>query len=55
MMVSSALQSAAYCLAGLALSYRFDLTSGAAIIAVAVTVFFAVLGADALRRRRRPA
>lgn len=51
MMFSSTLQSAVYCLAGLALSYRYDLTSGAAIIAVAAGVFFLALATGWLRHR----
>lgn len=42
MMVRAGLYSAGFCLAGLCLSYAFDLTSGASIIAVASAWFFAV-------------
>lgn len=40
MMAISSVLSALFCLAGLWLSYRFDITSGAAIIAVASVAFF---------------
>jgi zinc transport system permease protein len=40
MMLLSAIYSAGFCMAGLALSYAFDLTSGASIIAVATLWFF---------------
>jgi len=40
LMVLSALFSAIFCVAGLLLSYRFDLTAGACIIAVASVAFF---------------
>lgn len=43
----------AFCLVGLWLAYRYDLTSGAAIIAVAATVFFLSLGMGMVRRRHR--
>ncbi|MGE4555346.1 MAG: metal ABC transporter permease [Desulfovibrionaceae bacterium] len=39
MMVVSSVLSAFFCLAGLALAYRFDLTSGASIIAAATVCF----------------
>jgi len=42
-----------FCLSGLALAYRFDLTSGAAIIAVAATVFFLSLGPTCSCKRGR--
>lgn len=51
MMGLSALLSMVFCTAGLAVAYRFDLTSGASIIAVAVAVFAVVGLGDALRRR----
>nr|WP_279343437.1 metal ABC transporter permease [Fundidesulfovibrio terrae] len=51
MMLSSAGYSAAFCMAGLALSYAFDLTSGASIIAVATLWFFL----DHLLGKRRAA
>ncbi len=50
-MLASMLQSAVYCLAGLWLSFEFDLTSGATIIAVAAGVFFLTLGAERLFTR----
>ena len=40
MMFSSTLYSGVFCLAGLGLSYAYDLTSGASIIAVATVWFF---------------
>lgn len=40
MMATAGMYSALFCLAGLALSYGFDLTSGASIIAVATVWFF---------------
>lgn len=40
MMCLAALYAAVFCMAGLGLSYAFDLTSGASIIAVAATCFF---------------
>lgn len=40
MMFSSSLYSCVFCLAGLGLSYAYDLTSGASIIAVATIWFF---------------
>ncbi len=49
MMFSAVGWSMLFCLGGLALSYRFDLTSGASIIAVAAGCFFLALGQDALR------
>ncbi len=42
-----------FCLAGLMLAYRFNLTSGAAIIAVAALTFFISLAPDLIRRRAR--
>lgn len=51
MMVRSTLYCAAFCTAGLALSYALDLTSGASIIAVAVAVYFANAMLRALRAR----
>lgn len=51
MMIFSSLLAALFCSAGLGLAYRFNLTSGAAIIAVAGVVFFAVIAARNLRRR----
>ncbi|GFM35880.1 metal ABC transporter permease [Desulfovibrio psychrotolerans] len=59
MMLAATGWSILFCLGGLALSYRFDLTSGASIIAVAAVCFFAALGADGLKHawqgRRRTA
>lgn len=49
MMGSATLYSMFFCLGGLALSYAYDLTSGASIIAVATVWFFA---SHALKRRR---
>ncbi len=51
MMLLSMALSLAFCLAGLALSFHFDLSSGASIIAVASVVFFIVAGKDLLGRR----
>ncbi|MDQ7833036.1 MAG: metal ABC transporter permease [Desulfovibrionaceae bacterium] len=51
MMALSALCSIIFCAAGLLVAYRFDLTSGASIIAVAVTVFIGVGLFDAARTR----
>ena len=42
-----------FCLSGLALAYRFNLTSGAAIIAVAATAFFLFLVPGLVPRRHR--
>jgi len=53
MMGLSALASMFFCVAGLFVAYRFDLTSGASIIAVAVTVFAAVCLLDAVQRGRQ--
>ncbi|UZP68650.1 metal ABC transporter permease [Desulfovibrio mangrovi] len=39
-----------FCLGGLTISYHFDITSGASIIAVAAVCFFTAMLADALRR-----
>lgn len=46
MMVGSSLLGACFTMAGLYLSYRFDLTSGAAIIMVAGTVFLVTQGVE---------
>lgn len=51
MMLASTLWSLLFCFCGLWLAYRFDLTSGAAIIAAAVAGFSLVLARDALRGR----
>ncbi|WP_022663266.1 metal ABC transporter permease [Paucidesulfovibrio longus] len=52
MMLRACAWSLFFCLAGLLLSARFDLTSGACIIAVAAASFFALTAWDALGRRR---
>ncbi len=49
-MAAATAWSTAFCVGGLALAYRWDVTSGAAIIAVASAGFMAVSGAGALRR-----
>lgn len=49
MMLTSCLWSLVFCLAGLWLAYRFDLTSGAAIIAAAVAGFGCILLRDRLK------
>jgi zinc transport system permease protein len=55
MMIVSSVLSAFFCLAGLMLAYRFDLTSGASIIAVATVCFFVWRAAMRLRcLGRRP-
>ncbi|QLA17046.1 metal ABC transporter permease [Desulfolutivibrio sulfoxidireducens] len=51
MMLLSALFSVLFCAAGLFFAYRFDLTSGASIIAVAVAFFVVVTLFDAVRAR----
>ncbi len=51
MMLVSTLLSAVFCVAGLCLAYRLDLTSGASIIAVAVVFFVAAGLFDTLRAR----
>ncbi|MBW2618924.1 MAG: metal ABC transporter permease, partial [Deltaproteobacteria bacterium] len=51
MMIFSSLLAVLFCSVGLGLAYRFNLTSGAAIIAVAGVVFFAVIAVRSLRRR----
>jgi zinc transport system permease protein len=51
MMALSTLLSILFCMAGLCVAYRLDLTSGASIIAVAVIVFAAAGLFDALRAR----
>jgi zinc transport system permease protein len=50
MMALASLASLAFCLAGLALSYHFDLTSGASIIAMATCGYALAWGLRALRR-----
>jgi zinc transport system permease protein len=52
-MVGATVLNLFFCLSGLALAYRFDLTSGAAIIAVAATVFFLSLCPACFRKRER--
>ena len=52
-MILASLYNALFCLAGLYLAYTFDLTSGAAIIAVAATAFFVSLAPGLARRRHR--
>jgi len=46
MMAGASLLGVCFTMAGLYLSYRFDLTSGAAIIMVAGTVFLVTLGCE---------
>lgn len=57
MMVGSSLLGTAFCLSGLWLSYRFDLTSGATIIMVAGSAFLLTLAWDrvghSLRTKRK--
>lgn len=53
MMVGATLLGALFTTVGLWLSYRFDLTSGAAIILVAGTLFLLVQGGEALARQLR--
>jgi zinc transport system permease protein len=48
MMLMASLWSMVFCTAGLLLSYQFDLTTGATIIAVATVTFFIVLSIRAL-------
>ena len=50
MMAAATAWSTVFCVGGLALAYRWDVTSGAAIIAVASAGFMAVSGAGMLRR-----
>lgn len=51
MMALAAASSLVFCLAGLGVSYHFDITSGASIIAVATTGYTLARGARALARR----
>ncbi|KHK02715.1 metal ABC transporter permease [Desulfovibrio sp. TomC] len=51
-MVWASLLNTVFCLSGLLLAYQFNLTSGAAIIAVAATVFFVSLAPGLARRRQ---
>lgn len=53
MMWRAALVAAGFCIAGLALAYQFDLTSGAAIIAVAVVVYVLCGIVSRLQKRRQ--
>jgi zinc transport system permease protein len=48
MMLMASLWSMVFCTSGLILSYQFDLTTGATIIAVATVTFFIVLAGRAL-------
>jgi zinc transport system permease protein len=50
MMVAASLWAICFCLIGLAASYRFDLTSGASIIAVATLTFSITGAAGAIRK-----
>ena len=50
-MVWAAALNVFFCLTGLVLAYQFNLTSGAAIIAVAASVFFISLAPGLARRR----
>lgn len=52
-MVWAGLCNLVFCLCGLFLAYRFDLTSGAAIIAVAAAAYFLHLGWEVAHRFRR--
>jgi zinc transport system permease protein len=52
MMALATLASLAFCLAGLALSYHFDITSGASIIAVATSGYALAWVLQSLRGRR---
>jgi len=53
MMAVAVLWSLAFCVAGLAVSYLADITSGASIIACAAICFFGVCSHDAVSRYRR--
>jgi zinc transport system permease protein len=53
MMLLSVALSLAFCLSGLALSYHFNLSSGASIIAVASLFFFLAAGRDMLASKSR--
>jgi zinc transport system permease protein len=50
MMVLAAMASLVFCLTGLAVSYHFDISSGASIIAMATAGYVLARGARALRR-----
>ncbi|MCG6894462.1 MAG: metal ABC transporter permease [Desulfobacteraceae bacterium] len=54
MMIASSVLSAAFTVSGLALSYVFDLSSGASIILVAAACFWFSLGIDRFRSQRDP-
>jgi zinc transport system permease protein len=54
MMVLASLLNMSFTLCGLWLAYRYNLTSGAAIILVAGAGFFLTLVLDLLGIRRRP-
>jgi len=54
MMMASVLLGAVFAISGLWLSYVFDWASGATIVLVSVTLFFASLGFSRLRSRRQP-
>lgn len=53
MMIVATMWSMLFCIVGLFISYRFDITSGASIIAVASVTFFIISGIDMLKRRFR--
>jgi len=54
MMALSTLLNVVFMLTGLWISYHLNLTSGAAIIAVATVVFFLFLAFETIRKRFRP-
>lgn len=53
MMLGSSLLAALFTVGGLLLAYRYDITSGAAIIAVAAVIFFLFLGIARLKGYKR--
>ncbi len=53
MMLAAILWSVAFCIIGLIISYRFDITSGASIIACAVVCFSGVLCIDGIVKRAK--
>ncbi|MDD2219912.1 MAG: metal ABC transporter permease [Desulfoplanes sp.] len=53
MMIQASLWGIVFCTAGMALSYTYNITTGAAIIAVATVTFFLVLAFDALKPKTR--
>jgi zinc transport system permease protein len=55
MMAAASLWAIGFCLVGLAVAYRFDLTSGASIIAVATLTFALMRAAGAIRKQIRSA